>query len=152
MTTTASTRAVAQAHCRRPGCKGILRNAESVARGTSKACEKKVREAEALAAKSGDFTADQHAKAAAAVRSGKVTVIALGLYAVRSSKGDGTEYACDGRSCTCPAGARTRTVRCWHLLVAQVLDILLAAAPAVPVPAADWAELDRHTAAFMAAA
>jgi hypothetical protein len=138
--------------CKRPGCKGILRNAESIARGTSKACEKKVREAEALAAKGGDFTADQRAKAAAAVRSGKVTVIAPGLYAVPSAKGDGTEYACDGRSCTCPAGARTRTVRCWHLLVARVLDILLAAAPAVPVPAADWAELDRLTAAFMTAA
>jgi hypothetical protein len=120
----------------------------------SEACDRKVRQAVAAEAEAGGFSADQQAKALAAVRSGEVTVIAPGLYAVRSSKGDGTEYATDGNSCSCPAGARSHPRRCWHLLVARVLDILLAAAPAAtPAPAGDvWAELDRLTTAFMAAA
>jgi len=146
------------APCQRPGCKGILRSAESVARGMSKACGRKVRQAEAIVAKAGGYSDEQQAKAAAAIRSGEVTVEGPGLYGVPSSKGDGSRYASDGASCCCPAGAKDR--RCWHLLVAVVLDLAsasrrpLAKAPAaapVTSPAKFWAELDRLTEAFMAA-
>lgn len=149
---TSTTAPATQHRCQRPGCKGILRTPESIARGMSVACDRKVRQTVAAAAENGGFSEDQQAKALGAIRSGEVMVIAHGLYAVGSSKGDGTEYATDGNSCSCPAGARSHPRRCWHLLVARVLDILLAAAPAAPVPAADWAELDRLADAFMAAA
>ena len=121
--------------CKRPGCKGVLRTAESIARGMSKACDRKVRQAEAVAAQAG-YSADQQAKAAAAIRSGEVAVEGPGLYSVPSSKGDGTRYATDGRSCTCPAGVKDR--RCWHLLVAAVLD-LISPAPVPAVPVDVWA-------------
>ena len=108
-------------HCQRPGCKGVLRSSESIARGMSKACDRKVRQAEAIAAVTGGFSVDQQAKAAAAIRSGLVTVEGPGLYGVPSSKDDGTRYASDGASCCCPAGAHDR--RCWHRLVAVVVDL-----------------------------
>lgn len=111
-------------HCQRPGCTGILRNEESIARGTSKACDKIIRQAGAAEAGAGGFTADQQAKALAAIRSGEVRAEAPGLYSVLSSKGDGTRYATDGNSCVCPAGARQHPRRCWHLLVARVMDAL----------------------------
>ena len=141
---TSITAPATQHRCQRPGCSGLLRSPASVARGMSVLCDRKVRQSVAAAAEKGGFSDDQKAKALAAIRSGEVTVIAPGLYAVRSSKGDGTEYATDGNSCSCPAGARSKPYRCWHLLVARVLDVLFAAAPAaVPAPDADiWAELD----------
>ena len=141
-----NTAAAIHAHCKRPGCKGILRTAESVARGMSRACDRKVRQAEAIAAKAG-YSADQQAKAAAAVRSGEVTVEGPGLYGVPSSKNDGTRYATDGHSCVCAAGAsRSRPRRCWHRLVAVVLDLASpvrrpAAKATVPSDAI-WAQLD----------
>jgi hypothetical protein len=150
---TSTTAPATQHRCQRPGCHGLLRSEASIARGMSVLCDRKVRQAVAAETEAGGFSADQQAKALAAIRSGEATVIAQGLYAVRSSKGDGTEYATDGSSCSCPAGARSHPYRCWHLLVARVLDILFAAAPAAtPVPGADWAELDRLTGAFMTAA
>jgi hypothetical protein len=115
----------AEHRCLRPGCKGILRSAESVARGMSKLCDRKVRQAQAIAAQAG-YSADQRAKAAAAIRSGLVTVEGPGLYGVPSSKDDGTRYASDGASCCCPAGARTHPRRCWHRLVAVVIDLTAA--------------------------
>ena len=136
----ASTGNTERVECKRPGCKGVLRTPASIARGMSRNCDRKVRQAEAVAAKAGAYTADQQAKAAAAIRSGEVAAEGPGLYSVPSSKGDGTRYATDGRSCTCPAGARDR--RCWHLLVTVVLD-LAAPAPALPLSsAAIWAALD----------
>jgi hypothetical protein len=137
MTTTNTTET---AQCKRPGCKGILRSAESVARGMSKACDRKIRQAEALAAKAGAYSADQQAKAAAAIRSGEVTVEGPGLYGVPSSKNDGTRYATDGHSCVCAAGMKDR--RCWHLLIPIVLGLAFPA-PVTRTPSADiWAELN----------
>lgn len=119
-----STTAPATEHrCRRPGCKGILRTPESIARGMSLLCDRKVRQAEAAAAERGTFNAEQQAKAAAAIRAGEVKVEAHGLYSVPSSKGDGSRYASDGISCCCPAGAHDR--QCWHLLAATTVDILV---------------------------
>lgn len=112
-----------QHRCKRPGCKGILRTAESIARGMSLVCDRKVRQAEAAAAERGTFNAEQQAKAAAAIRAGEVKVEAHGLYSVPSSKGDGSRYASDGISCCCPAGAHDR--QCWHLLAATTVDILV---------------------------
>lgn len=121
-----STDASHQARCQRPGCRGILRNAESIARGTSKACDLKVRAEKAglIARAKEGFTADQVAKAEAAIRDGKVTAKGNGLYVVESSKDDGTLYATDGISCVCPAGARTHSRRCWHLLAPRIFEIL----------------------------
>jgi hypothetical protein len=146
----ASTENAQRAECKRPGCKGILRTGESIARGMSKACDRKVRQAEAIAAAAGGYSADQQAKAAAAIRSGLVTIEAPGLYGIPSSKNDGTRYASDGASCCCPAGARDR--RCWHLLVAIVIGLATPAQAARPASAGAWAEMDRLTEAFMAAA
>jgi hypothetical protein len=138
-----ATAIAAQVRCRRPGCKGILRTEESIARGMSKACDRKVRQAEAIAAKAG-YSADQQAKAAAAIRSGEVTVEGPGLYGVPSSKNDGTRYATDGRSCVCAAGAKDR--RCWHLLIPIVLDLAFPVRrPAVKAAVASdaiWAALE----------
>lgn len=118
------TTALATEHrCQRPGCKGILRSQASIARGTSEACERKIRQAEAIAAERGTFSAKQQAMAAAAVRAGEVKVEAHGLYSVPSSKGDGSRYASDGISCCCPAGMHDR--QCWHLLAATTVDVLL---------------------------
>jgi hypothetical protein len=111
------------ARCQRLGCRGILRSPESIARGMSAACDRKVRQAEAAAAERGTFNAEQQAKADAAIRSGEVKVEAPGLYSVPSSRGDGSRYASDGISCCCPAGAHDR--QCWHLLAATTADILL---------------------------
>lgn len=115
-----STETSQQAHCQRPGCKGILRSPESIARGMSVLCDRKVRQAEALVAAAG-FKPEQVEKAHAAIRSGQVKVEDEGLLTVPSSKNDGSRYATDGASCTCPAGAHDR--RCWHLAVAIVCDL-----------------------------
>jgi len=117
----------ATAPCKRPGCKGVLRAEESIARGMSKACDRKVRQAEAKAAERGTFNAEQQAKAGAAIRAGEVKAEAHGLYSVPSSKGDGSRYASDGISCCCPAGMHDR--QCWHLLAATTVDILLSRRP-----------------------
>jgi hypothetical protein len=106
----------------------------------SRDCDRKVRQAEAIAAKAG-YSADQQARAAAAIRSGEVTVESPGLYGVPSSKNDGTRYAADGASCVCPAGMNDR--RCWHLLVAIVTDLAFPVRrPAAGAPADVWAALE----------
>lgn len=118
-----STETSQQARCQRPGCKGVLRSPESIARGTSKACDRKVRaeKAELIARAKEGFTADQVAKAEAAIANGDVTEEAPGLYAVKSSR-SAEKYRSDGLSCVCPAGAHDR--RCWHLLAAKIFEIL----------------------------
>jgi hypothetical protein len=140
--------------CQRPGCKGILRTPESVARGMSAACDRKVRQALAAEAERGGFSEDQRAKAEAAIRSGEVTALDHGLYGVPSSKNDGARYATDGVSCCCPAGACRHPRRCWHLLAALVMEVIAPrrkpAAPATaPLPVREtvpsdaiWAELE----------
>jgi hypothetical protein len=120
------TAAITTAQCKRPGCKGILRTEESIARGMSRACDRKVRQAEACAAERGTFDARQQALADAAIRSGQVRAEDHGLYSVPSSKNDGSRYASDGISCCCPAGDRRHPRQCWHLLAATAADILLA--------------------------
>ncbi len=110
----------AEHRCRRPGCGGILRSEASIKRGMSRDCDRKVRHALAAAAEAGRFTAEQQAKALAAIRSGDVRELAPGLYGVRSSRDAAQWYASDGHSCTCPAGARTHPRQCWQLLAARV--------------------------------
>lgn len=121
-----------EARCQRPGCRGILRCQESIARGTSKACDRKVKaeRAELIARAKEGFTADQVAKAEAAIANGDVTEKAPGLYLVKSSR-SAELHASDGLSCVCPAGAHDR--RCWHLLAARIFEILTR--PLRPVPA-----------------
>jgi hypothetical protein len=117
-----STDTAKQVHCQRPGCRGLLRNPESIARGTSKACDKAIQAQRAeLAerAKEG-FKPEQVAKAEAAVADGEVSRIAPGLYAIKSSR-SAERHATDGLSCSCPAGAHDR--RCWHLLAARLYEI-----------------------------
>lgn len=141
----------ADTRCLRCGRK--LRSAQAIARRMGDGCWRKVRKAEASAGQSGAFSPEQHAKAAAAIRSGEVKAEGPGLYSVPSSKDDGTRYATDGRSCCCPAGAVDH--RCWHLLVALVLDTAFAkpAPPKVTVPSDDiWDAIDRLNDAFMAMA
>jgi len=108
-----------QHHCQRPGCKGILRSPESIARGMSERCDRRVRQAEAVIGAA--FKPEQVEKAHAAIRSGQVTVEGPGLYGIPSSKNDGTRYATDGASCCCPAGAHDR--KCWHLIIPIVADL-----------------------------
>lgn len=125
MGTAIATSTSQQHHCQRPGCKGILRSPDSITRGMSERCARRVRNAEAIVEKTGQFKPEQLAKAAAAIRSGQVTVEDKGLYGVPSSKNDGSRYATDGSSCPCPAGAHDR--RCWHLIIPIVASLSLAA-------------------------
>lgn len=121
-----------EARCLRPGCGRKLTSAKSVAAKLGPVCLKKVRaeQAELIARAKEGFTADQVAKAEAAIANGDVTEEAPGLYAVKSSRGH-DRYRSDGLSCVCPAGAHDR--RCWHLLAARIFEILTR--PLRPVPA-----------------
>ena len=129
----------------------------------SRDCDRKVRQALAAEAERGGFNAEQQEKALKAIRSGEVKPLARSLYSVPSAKGDGTRYASDGNSCTCPDGARTHPRGCWHRLAARVFAVLAPAArvavPTVTVPApakpADdeiWARLEQWSALEMAMA
>lgn len=136
-----------EARCLRPGCGRKLTSKASVAAGYGPTCLRKIREA-AVAEARADFTADQQAKADELIRDGGAVEIAPGLYEMSASDGEHT-YACDGRSCVCDAGWSDK--RCYHLLVARVLDIT-SRRPAAPrtapvsrvtVPSRDiWAELE----------
>jgi len=118
-----------QHHCKRPGCTGILRSAESIERGTSKRCAKLL--ADRIEEATQGFKPEQVAKAEALVRSGGIKAHGHGLYVARSSRGDVT-YATDGLSCSCPAGAHDR--RCYHVLAARMVEILtVAPKPARPL-------------------
>jgi hypothetical protein len=132
MTTT-----TAQHHCQRPGCKGILRSPESIDRKMSLRCARMV--GQQIAGAEQGFSADQVAKARAAVANGEVTLDRdklgrpTGLFVVKSSRGTG-RYRSDGASCVCPAGALTHSLRCWHLLAIRVFKILTGTpAPVAPV-------------------
>ena len=129
MTSTDSTSAKVVHHCRRPGCRRPgcrrpLTSPESIARGYGRRCWAVARaEAEAIARACEGFKPEQVEKAKAAIRDGKVRRMANGLYLIQSSRTD-EKYCSDGSSCVCPAGARTRTLRCWHLLAVRVSQIL----------------------------
>jgi hypothetical protein len=120
MSNAASTQTPATEHrCLRPGCGRKLTSAKSVAAGYGPVCLRKIRQAQLDEARA-DFTPEQAAKADELIRDGGIIAQAPGLFEAVSSKGDGL-YATDGRSCTCPAGAKDR--RCYHLLAARVLTI-----------------------------
>jgi hypothetical protein len=111
-------------HCRRPGCRRPLTSPASIAAGMGPTCARRARaEADAIAAACEGFKPEQVAKAKAAIRDGKVRRMANGLYLVTSSRTD-EKYCSDGSSCACPAGARSRTLRCWHLLAVRIAEIL----------------------------
>lgn len=130
MTTTTETSH--EARCLRPGCGRKLTSAKSVAAKLGPVCLRKVRaeQAELIARAKEGFTADQVAKAEAAIANGDVTEKAPGLYLVKSSR-SAELHASDGLSCVCPAGAHDR--HCWHLLAARIFEILTR--PLRPAPA-----------------
>lgn len=130
-----------QHHCQRPGCHGILRSPESIKRGTSEACDRRLRQAVAAAGEAGGFNEEQQAKALAAIRSGEVQAEDRGPCSVPSSRTE-ERYATDGVSCTCPAGAKRHPYRCWHLIVPIVISILTTPRRPAPTSRAMWAELD----------
>jgi hypothetical protein len=118
---TAATTTAARHHCRRPGCKGILTAPASIALGMSVRCDRRVRQAEAVVAKSGAFKPAQLDSARKAIRSGQVRMVEPGLFSVPSSKNDGSTYGTTASSCPCEAGAHDK--RCWHLIIPVVADL-----------------------------
>ena len=111
--TTTNTTPAAETRCLRCGRK--LKNGGAY----GPKCAAKIRQA-ALAEARAEFTEAQQVKADELIRDGGIVAQAPGLFEAVSSKGDDL-YATDGRSCTCPAGAKDR--RCYHLLAARVLTI-----------------------------
>jgi hypothetical protein len=104
-----------------------FRSADAVAKAapSGRICTAKNRAAAIAEARAG-FTPDQQAKADQLIRDGGAVEIAPGLYEMAASDGEHT-YACDGHSCVCPSGWSDK--RCYHLLVARVLDITSRRAP-----------------------
>lgn len=108
-----------EARCLRPGCGRKLRSAKSVAAGYGPVCLRKIRAAQLAEAREG-FTPAQCDKADDLIRDGGAVEVAPGLYEMATGGELGT-CACDGHSCSCAAGWSDK--RCYHLLVARVLDV-----------------------------
>lgn len=141
------------------GCRRPIRSAESIATGYGAGCRAKFRKA-ARTADLSAWTESQIADARQAIEDGAVVPSTReGVFHVVSS--DGTEvHRTAERGCNCTNGLQTRPPRpCWHRCAVAI--VMAASAPAAVKPAAPapvaapgdiWAELDRLTDAFMAAA
>lgn len=151
MTGTASTEGITCKRCKRP-----LRSASSVALGIGPRCAAIEAATEGLSAKQLDKMAQLIIDKAIVATSRK------GIYKIVNEAGEVVHTVSVNGNCTCEWGLRRKSAEtkvCYQVAAARLLATPAirhhapAATPvALPASAAMWAEIDRLTGAFMAAA